>query len=103
MPGSQTAPGRTVLALGSRRSVSPSDTGTSSAPGIASFAAQRLAYASPYRRFAADLAIDSARLGADAVRYTFIVEDFHLLLLAGLPAHPVRSNKSPCSLKQIPC
>jgi len=33
-----------------------------------SFAAQWLAYASPYRRFAADLAIDRARLGAGAVR-----------------------------------
>ncbi|RUP21636.1 MAG: hypothetical protein EKK44_08625, partial [Methylobacterium sp.] len=27
------------------------------------------------------------RLGADAVRYTFIVTDFHHLFLAGLPAH----------------
>ena len=52
-----------------------------------SFAAQWLAYASPCRRFAADLAINGARLGADVVRVTFAVEDFHLLLLAGLPAH----------------
>ncbi|HKI13528.1 MAG TPA: hypothetical protein VKA12_00670, partial [Roseiarcus sp.] len=44
-------------------------------------------YASPCRRFAADLAVDSARLGAGAVRETFTVEDFHLMLLAGLPAH----------------
>jgi hypothetical protein len=29
----------------------------------------------------------NARLGADVVRYTFIVSDFHRLLLAGLPAH----------------
>ena len=28
-----------------------------------------------------------ARLGASVVRYAFTVEDFHLLLLAGLPAH----------------
>ena len=28
-----------------------------------------------------------ARLGADAVRHSFIVVDFHHLLLAGLPAH----------------
>ncbi len=28
----------------------------------------------------------SARFGADAVRFTFNAEDFHLLLLAGLPA-----------------
>ena len=25
--------------------------------------------------------------GGDVVRYTFIVEDLHLLFLAGLPAH----------------
>jgi hypothetical protein len=45
-----------------------------------SFAAQWLAHALPYRRFA----IPGARLGADAVRYSFIVADFHRLLLAGL-------------------
>ena len=28
-----------------------------------------------------------ARLGADVVCYSFIVEDLHLLLLAGLPTH----------------
>jgi hypothetical protein len=56
------------------------------------FAAQWLAYALPYRRFA-DAPVDTltdtlvnacARLGADAVRYSFIVADFHRLLLAGL-------------------
>jgi hypothetical protein len=51
------------------------------------FAAQWLAYALPYRRFAGTLADDDARLGADADRYSFIVSDFHRLLLAGLPAH----------------
>jgi hypothetical protein len=35
-----------------------------------------------------DRAIDSARLRAGAVRETFTVEDFHLMLPAGLPAHP---------------
>ena len=44
------------------------------------FAAQWVACALPYRRFA----IAGARLGADAVRYSFIVADFHRLLLAGL-------------------
>jgi hypothetical protein len=51
------------------------------------FEAQWLAYALPCRRFTAALADDSARLGADVVRYSFIVMDFHHLLLAGLPAH----------------
>ncbi len=85
MPGSQTAPGRTVLSH-SRRPASPSDTGTSSAArNKEAFAAQWLAYA-PCRRFALDLTIDCARLGAGGVR-TFTVKDFHLMLLAGLPTH----------------
>jgi len=50
---------------------------------INDFVAQWLAYMLPYRRFAAALTDDHARLGADVVRYTFIVVDFHHLLLAG--------------------
>jgi hypothetical protein len=49
--------------------------------------AQWLAYAIPCRRFTHSLAASDARLGADAGRYSFIVVDFHHLLLAGLPAH----------------
>jgi hypothetical protein len=52
-----------------------------------SIAAQWLACTYPCRRFADILADACARLGADAVRYTFIVVDLHHLLLAGLPAH----------------
>ena len=55
--------------------------------GSGFFVAQWLAYALPYRRFAAALTVDTARLGADVVRYSFIVMDFHHILLAGLPAH----------------
>ena len=47
------------------------------------FAAQWLAHALPYRRFADTLADANARLGADADRYSFTVGDFHLLLFAG--------------------
>jgi hypothetical protein len=47
------------------------------------YAAQWLAYALPYRRFAVTLAGASARLGADADRYSFTVVDLHHLLLAG--------------------
>ena len=54
--------------------------------------AQWLAYALPCRRFAPALADGNARLGADVVRYSFIVMDLHHLLLAGLPAHAKRSN-----------
>jgi predicted DNA-binding ribbon-helix-helix protein len=43
-----------------------------------------LAYAFPYRRFAAALAGVRARLRVDADRYSLIVSDFHRLLLAGL-------------------
>ena len=41
----------------------------------------------PSRRFADTLADACARLGGDAVRYSFIVVDSHHLLLTGLPAH----------------
>jgi hypothetical protein len=51
------------------------------------FAAQWLACTLTYRRFAGTLADACARLGADAVRYTFIAVDLHHLLPAGLPAH----------------
>ena len=53
-------------------------------PRSRSFAARWLACAYPCRRFACTLAGTCARLGADAVRYSFIVADFHRLLLAGL-------------------
>src|SRR6476619_2365390 len=49
--------------------------------------AQWLACAFPYRRFAAVLTDDRARLGADVVSYSFTVSDLHRLLVAGLPAH----------------
>ena len=51
------------------------------------FAARYPAYALPYRLFVCLLTETSARLGADVVRYTFIVEDFHFLLLASLLAN----------------
>jgi len=87
MPGSQTTPDRngarakaTVrIAFRTQHSV-----------GVRvehSFAAQWLAYALPYRRFALTLAGNDARLGADVGRYSFTVVDLHHLLLAGRPAH----------------
>jgi hypothetical protein len=68
-------------------SVLPSAGQTASALRTNSFAARWLAYTIPYRRFAPSLAAGNARLGADAVRYSFIAVDSHHLLLAGLPAH----------------
>src|SRR3984957_11381502 len=57
-----------------------------------SIAAQWLACTFPYRRFADILADARARLGADVVRYSFIVVDLHHLLLAGLPAHLCKNS-----------
>src|SRR5262249_15178730 len=57
-------------------------------PRYPSFAARWLAYALPYRRFACTFTGTCARLGADAVRYSFIVADFHHLLLAGFTGAP---------------
>ena len=51
------------------------------------FAAQWPACTIPCRRFALHLAEQHARLGGGVTRYVFTVEDLHLLLLAGLPAH----------------
>src|SRR3984885_4756191 len=76
-------PGLAILRL----AMLPSAYETASAPGIINFVAQWLAYALPYRRFVDVLTDGNARLGADVVRYSFIVSDFHRLLLAGLPAH----------------
>jgi len=57
-----------------------------------SIAAHWLACTFPCRRFAETLTDLCARLGADVVRYSFIVGDLHPLLLAGLPAHPCKNS-----------
>jgi hypothetical protein len=87
MPGSLTTLGRPGARDGAP-DVLPSAADNASASQVnVVFEAQWLAYALPCRRFTDALADDSARLGADVVRYSFIVMDFHHLLLAGLPAH----------------
>src|SRR5260370_42188238 len=95
MPGSQTTPGRNRPGAFATVRIAFRHRYVVGARIYLSFAAQWLAYASPCRRFAADLAADSARLGAGAVRETFTVEDFHLMLLAGLPAHPCKQRIRP--------
>jgi hypothetical protein len=87
MPGSPTTPGRPGA-----RDTAPVRVAFRAANGVGArdfctFAAQWLACALPCRRFAAALAGDDARLGADVGRYSFIAEDLHLLSPAGLPAH----------------
>jgi hypothetical protein len=86
MPGSLTTPGCPSTRVGVLDHIAFRylySVGTQDIP----IAAQWLAYALPYRRFTAGLAASDARLGDDAVRYSFIVPDFHRLLLASLPAH----------------
>jgi hypothetical protein len=97
MPGSQTA-----LGQAGARNNAPARFAFRQQNGVgtqnkADFAAQWLAYAIPYRRFADALADNCARLGADVVCYSFIVVDFHHLLLAGLPAHSAPGLSLPFS------
>src|ERR1700686_5189180 len=56
-------------------------------PGYESLRGSMAGYVLPYRRFAAALTGDRARLGADVDRYSVIASDLHRLLVAGLPAH----------------
>jgi hypothetical protein len=91
MPGAPTTPGQAGardivpvrVAFRNENSVGTRDN--------SSFAAQWLACAHPCRRFTAALTGNSARLGADVDRYSFIVVDLHHLLPAGLPAHSHRT------------
>src|SRR5229473_509342 len=100
MPGSATTPGRSGA-----RAVAPVRVAFRAVNGVGSrdmpFAAQWLAYALPYRRFAHTLASTHARLGADVDRYSFIAVDFHHLLLAGLPAHLCENVLADMILRRI--
>ena len=87
MPGSPTTPGRSDTRVGASDHVAFHPVNGVGTRGFCNFVAQWLAYALPYRRFADALTNAAARLGADVVRYSFIVMDLHHLLLAGLPAH----------------
>ena len=87
MPGSPTAPDRPGACDGAPVRLAFRGEKRVGARNIGYFAAQWLACALPCRRFADVLTDASARLGADAVRYSFIAVDLHHLLLAGLPAH----------------
>ena len=99
MPGSPTTPGRPSACVDALGHVAFRYTDSVGTREQFSIAAQWLACTYPYRRFAAILANDSARLGADVVRYSFIAVDLHHLLLAGLPAHLCEnpSEGRPCA------
>jgi hypothetical protein len=87
MPGSLTTPGHTCACVGAQGRIAFRRGYGVGTRDDASIAAQWLAYAFPCRRFGRILADTSARLGASVARYAFTAEDFHLILLAGLPAH----------------
>src|SRR5215831_12010545 len=94
MPGSSTTPGCPSACVGALGLVAFRYTDSVGTRDQFSIAAQWLACTSPYRRFADILADTCARLGVDAVRYSFIVMDLHHLLLAGLPAHLCENAKT---------
>ena len=83
MPGSPTTPGWAGTRDDVPVHVAFRDSDHVGTRDFLAFAAQWLAYALPYRRFADTLANANARLGADADRYSFTVVDSHLLLFAG--------------------
>ena len=87
MPGSPTTPGRPSARVGALGHIAFRYTDSVGTRDQFSIAAQWLACTFPCRRFADILADACARLGADVVRFSFIVVDLHHLLLAGLPAH----------------
>jgi hypothetical protein len=91
VPGSSTTPGRPSACVGALGHIAFRYTDSVGTRNQFSIAAQWLACTFPCRRFADILADACARLGADVVRYSFIVVDLHHLLLAGLPAHPCKN------------
>ena len=95
MPGSLTTRSQTASRDGETARVAFGVRHTLGAPDGITIAAQWLAYAHPYRRFASVLADRRARLGADVGRYSFIVEDLHLLSPAGLLAHVWNKGSPP--------
>src|SRR6266568_4820500 len=94
MPGSSTTPGRPIACVGALGHIAFRYTDSVGTRDPFSIAAQWLACTFPCRRFADILADACARLGADVVRYSFIVVDLHHLLLADLPAHPCENHSA---------
>src|SRR5271166_5077524 len=88
MPGSSTTPGWAAARTNALVHVAFRVSDHVGARYFESFAAPWLAYVLPYRRFDTALAVCVARLGVDAVCYSFIVADFHPLLLAGFAGAP---------------
>jgi len=108
MPGSSTTPGWAAARTNALVHVAFRVSDHVGARYIESFAAPWLAYVLPYRRFDTALAVCVARLGVDAVCYSFIVADFHPLLLAGFAGAPealkaeLRARLAECHLELHP-
>src|ERR1700737_1337481 len=85
MPGSSTTPGCPSACVGALGHIAFRYTDSVGSRHQFSIAAQWLACTFPYRRFADILADACARLGADVVRYSFIVGALPHPLLPGLP------------------
>src|SRR5450830_1987078 len=96
MPGSSTTPGCPSACVGALGHIAFRYTDSVGTRNQFSIAAQWLACTFPCRRFADILTDACARLGADVVRYSFIVVDLHHLLLAGLPAHLCKNAANSC-------
>jgi hypothetical protein len=102
MPGSLTTPSRMGTRAVAPIRVAFHNCNSVGTRNLKSYAAQWLAYALPYRRFACTLAGACARLGADVVRYSFTVVDSHHPLLADLTgAHRGRDAGYPAPPAQI--
>ena len=98
MPGSPTTPGQTGTCDDAPVHVAFRENDHVGTRDYLAFAAPWLAYALPYRRFVVTLTGANARLGADADRYAFTVEDFHLLLFAGFDRRT--ANQGLCTIAQ---
>jgi hypothetical protein len=77
VPGSSTTPGRPSTCVGALGHIAFRYTDSVGTQNHFSIAAQWLACTFPCRRFADILADACARLGADVVRYSFIVVDLY--------------------------
>src|SRR5208283_2166781 len=86
MPGSSTTQDRACARVDAHP-VSPSAVTTASAARLMLWRLDGWPIGAPADASPPGLTANDARLGADVVRYSFIVVDLHHLLLAGLPAH----------------
>ena len=103
MPGSPTTPGRPSACDGALRHVAFRYTDSVGTRNQFSIAAQWLACTFPCRRFADILANACARLGADVVRYSFIVVDLHPLEWQLASLHRIRTSPIRASGSYLGC